>query len=782
MDFPLKIKVGFKKIFELAQHIQKPLMDSEWKTKVEKIEREQPQLSSGISPSKDLKKYSSAIDTLLLPIFPPVFSDSDIKFATVPFGDISFKGTAKFSELSQAAGIDSFPGLIDLDEDLIYIYGCNLIASLFYGRNLDFKKDFHCNIPDGNGILKNYRVLYDTSYVEIEKTEQAPELGDKDFEELLESFNELSVWKEKFPPESYIFNGFVIATLIDVTIDTSISEFKTDLLRLEVKKGFDNTSFTTYFRSIFNISDLKIGYADYNADTKSFERVLFKDIPCYLLNEEKSKITQDALCSTSHSALFEQKEFYVITDTHKYHSLYPENPLYKKLADQGIGSAIFAAVIYRKRILGILEIVSPKIYDLTTINANKLMDIMPFLVDSVVRAKKDFENQLELIVQAECTSIHNSVHWKFRKEAQRYLESLAEGYSPTFREVVFHDVFPLYGQIDIKGSSVARNTATQEDLTEQLKYVVKIIRKLNAIEPLPVFDQMEFTIQEYLEEISDNLQVDTERKIVNFLSSEIIPFFDHLKEINPDYKILIEPYNNLIDLNTGLVYKHRKDYDESVMQVNKALAGVLDKEQRHAQEMFPHYYERFKTDGVEHNLYIGPSITNEKIFNPIYLKNLKIWQLQVMCKMENTFYRMKDNLPVDLEVASMILVFNGSLSLRFRMDEKRFDVDGTYNARYEVVKKRVDKAHIKGSSERIAQPGKLAIVYSQKEDEEEYTSYIKFLQSRKMFSNDMEIVELEDLQGVTGLKAIRVSILYSKKDEQKKEFYTYEDLISELHP
>jgi hypothetical protein len=27
------------------------------------------------------------------------------------------------------------------------------------------------------------------------------------------------------------------------------------------------------------------------------------------------------------------------------------------------------------------------------------------------------------------------------------------------------------------------------------------------------------------------------------------------------------------------------------------------------------------------------------------------------------------------------------------MDEKRFDVDGTYNARYEVVKKRIDKAN-----------------------------------------------------------------------------------------
>ena len=80
----------------------------------------------------------------------------------------------------------------------------------------------------------------------------------------------------------------------------------------------------------------------------------------------------------------------------------------------------------------------------------------------------------------------------------------------------------------------------------------------------------------------------------------------------------------------------------------------------------------------------------------------------------------------------MILVFNQPLSIRFRMDEKQFDVDGTYNARYEVVKKRVDKAVIKGTDERITQKGKITIIYSQKEDETEYLRYVSFLQSKLM--------------------------------------------------
>lgn len=115
------------------------------------------------------------------------------------------------------------------------------------------------------------------------------------------------------------------------------------------------------------------------------------------------------------------------------------------------------------------------------------------------------------------------------------------------------------------------------------------------------------------------------------------------------------------------------------------------------------------------------------------------------------------------------------------MDEKRFDVDGTYNARYEVFKKRVDKSFIKGTEERVTQPGKISIIYSHKEDEIEYLRYISFLQSKKQLDSDVEIVEVEDLQGVTGLKALRVSLLYSNKNNSEKEYYTYEDLIKELN-
>ena len=305
-----------------------------------------------------------------------------------------------------------------------------------------------------------------------------------------------------------------------------------------------------------------------------------------------------------------------------------------------------------------------------------------------------------------------------------------------------------------------------------------ILEDAVKVEMFPIYEQFVFQIDTYLKNLDNHFQVDSEQQISEFFKHDINPLLEHLskfKELNS----IIDAYQETIDAKVGAFYKHRKNYDDTISSINKKMASLLDKKQVEAQKMYPHYFERFKTDGVEHNMYIGEAITKEDSFNPIYLYNLRLWQLQVMCEMENTYYQMQPNFPIGLDVASMILVFNQPLSISFRMDEKQFDVDGTYNARYEIVKKRVDKAFIKGTKERVTQKGKISIIYSQKQDEQEYLRYIKFLQSKNYLDTDIEIVELQDLQAVTGLKAIRVSLLYHK-DKKDKAFYTYDDLIKEI--
>ena len=106
-----------------------------------------------------------------------------------------------------------------------------------------------------------------------------------------------------------------------------------------------------------------------------------------------------------------------------------------------------------------------------------------------------------------------------------------------------------------------------------------------------------------------------------------------------------------------------------------------------------------------------------------------------------------------LEAAHLILVQDTPLSIRFRPDERRFDVDGAYDIRHEIIKKRIDKARIKGSSERLTQPGKIAIVYSHGREMREYMKYIDYLQAENYLEKEIEKLELQNLQGVYGLQA-----------------------------
>ena len=80
------------------------------------------------------------------------------------------------------------------------------------------------------------------------------------------------------------------------------------------------------------------------------------------------------------------------------------------------------------------------------------------------------------------------------------------------------------------------------------------------------------------------------------------------------------------------------------------------------------------------------------------------------------------------------------------MDEKRFDIDSSFNVQYEMLKKRIDKATIKGSDERIVEKEKITIVYSNDKEEKEYLNYIKYLQFKQILETDFEKFLLSTLK------------------------------------
>ena len=783
MESPMLFKISFDKLMQSY----KALVDSEdafvsAKAKhILSLEKQYPELRDGFLDLNLLETYKDQIKILLQDAFSPILTQNEIKAASIPFQNVIFNTSERFKKIIKTAGEDFELKITNMPKDDTYIIACTVILNFCYGYDLNIKRPMFYEIPDANGIKRYYKILYNADFCEIKPTDKAKHITQDDYEALIDNFGNIELWKEKFPPNSYSFKGFIISNIFDVTDDQSISNIKSSLIE-EVQQKDENfiKNFQDVFRSLLGLNDLNVGFSIYNKEEDAFERVLGEDTVSFLVNKDESLLCSKFLCNDSYDILLKEKRFYSISDVDKYCKL-SNSPQFEIFKKQGIKSAILAPIASNNELLGVLELVSKKPKVLNSVNANKLIDVMPFIVSTVERSKKEEYNLIEAIIQQECTSIHPSVSWKFKKAAKKFLiDKQKLGSKASFSKIVFENVYPLFGQIDIMGSSDARNQATQKDLSLQLTLAEKIFNNITNKKALPIYEQIKFQIETFKEELKSSFKVDSEVMVSGFFKNEIEPLFKFLLKQNDAFKDDINNYFSKIDDTLGLIYYYRKSYDDTVALINKNMSALLDEKQIEAQNMYPHFFERFKTDGVEHNMYIGEAITKEESFNNIYLYNLRLWQLQVMCEMENEYYSNQDSYPIALDVASMILVFNQPLSISFRMDEKQFDVDGTYNARYEVVKKRVDKAFIKGTEERITDKGKITIVYSQKDDEIEYLRYIKFLQSKNMLASDEEILELENLQGVTGLKAIRVSLLYANNDADKKKFYTYDDLMSEI--
>ena len=175
---------------------------------------------------------------------------------------------------------------------------------------------------------------------------------------------------------------------------------------------------------------------------------------------------------------------------------------------------------------------------------------------------------------------------------------------------------------------------------------------------------------------------------------------------------------------------------------------------------YPCYFEKFRTDGTEYDIYIGQSVAPKIPFTLNDVEKLRLWQVESMASIARLTNSLVPQLEHPLLTTQLIFVNARTIDISFRNDEKRFDVEGAYNIRYHIIKKRIDKVNLLNSTERLTQPGKIAIVYFNEKDADEYIGYIRQLQEKQILLDDMEHLELEELQGVAGLKALRVGVRY----------------------
>lgn len=760
-DFPFKCFLSLSPLIDFwHQHVgQKRILNCDVAEKLQGELQKAPELLHPIEDFSVIAKHRELVHTLMTVVFPPAFWNTSYSAAIAPFHLRSFYATPPFERMLVSAD-GTLRGRPRMDVNALtsgrllraYLH----IAKKFYGLELDFDYPLIFTFIDPDtGLERHFKMNFDPCFVEIRKVGEPKPLSAAARTLLLANLNDLSVWMELIPPENFEFHGFAVINAVDVTDQEVLSSLKRDLI--EKESIISNARFISLqerLRALLRRPQLTIGL------------VAIQGSQVFVLNYG-SQYESDCIASRSRhysisdfaGSIYERAvtdgEPIVIEDLATYAG---RTNVEDEMIKYGVRNIAVAPLHYQDELIGTLDLQSPNPGDLNELNCMKLVEVLPLFSMAIKRSMEELNHRVQAVVKEKCTAIHPAVEWRFRKAAISLIQKQDAGIVAEMEPIVFDEVYPLYGVIDIRGSSTQRNAAIQADLTDHLSLANEIILLARSQEPLPFLDELAYRIDKKIAKIVGGLSSGDEVTILDFLNREVEPLFDHLQESSAEVREKIHGYRSALDPQLKILYRKRKDFEESVALINETLSAYLDAEEEKAQAMFPHYFEKHKSDGIDHGIYIGASLVEDRKFDLLYLKNLRLWQLMVVCGMARLAGRLKENLKVPLETAHLILVQNTPLSIRFRFDEKQFDVDGAYNIRYEIMKKRIDKAMIKGTSERLTQPGKIAIVYSQSREVSEYRQYIDYLHASGYLTSKVEEVELEDLQGVQGLKALRVTV------------------------
>lgn len=719
-----------------------------------------PELRQPIDDYAVLEKHRTFINFLMTAAIPLATASTDLMAVVEPFNFKAIYTTPAFNAHVDLANFEeqavaNVPGgRITLGKTL---RACLMILEKYQdGRIVSSNpKPVLVTLKDNvTGLDRVYKAELSHQFCEIIPHITPTPIDKGIIKFLIEKLYDVDLWLQYFRPGDYTFQGFLILRMIDVTEQEMLSSIKYDLLERQALMQPESFNRIEYkVRSLFGLPDIRMNIAYLDPSNRM--------VISYPATERWTTLlhTVSDLQGTPRSgSVYERSWIEQRNITVENLQEYPfRSPIEEDLLAEGVRNILLAPLVEEGETIGMLELVSPAPGQLNPVSAHKMEHVLPMFTTAVKRVKEELSTEVRALIQEECTAIHATVQWRFFEAGVNLMNKRRTNDKAVLEEIVFKDVYPLFGMADVRNSSIERNVAIQRDLQENLVLAGTLLRTFQEHMTLPLLDAAQVKVEEHFARLSRGLVSSDESDVLDFLKQEIHPLLARF-EGEASLQPAIGHYRAQLDPFFGVVYTRRQAFEDSLQQINHTIGACLDDADDEAQKMFPHYFEKYKTDGVEFTLYLGSSLLKDRQFDTYSLQNFRLWQLLTMVDIARKVTSLKATLKAPLDITQLILVHDQPLSIRFRPDERQFDVDGAYDIRYEIVKKRIDKACIKNTGERLTQPGKIAIVYNQVKIEDEYERYFHYLRARNLIEGVVEVLELEPLPGATGLRALRIAV------------------------
>ncbi len=739
-----------------------------------KLEEAQ-ELMESITDFSALERHQAVIKTLMSAVFPRAFWEIQVAGAFIPFQLRPFFVSpllkTKFLNSDGSMKGRPYPDEETYDR-VLSLKAYLMVLKKFYEIDSDLDLPLMRVVPDPDTTLdRYYKIMIQTKFVEPQCVTPVRELSDQERNEIRDNISDLTILSRIIPIENFEFHGFVVVYAFDITSNAVIAALEGDLVDSSSIIGSSGLArLEARLRTLLGVPDLRAEIVAFDGDQAFVLRERIATSNNSLFSSSNS-FRSSILTGTQFETVVQESRIVTISDLSVNHV---NQNTGIQLLENDARSLLSAPLTYHGKKIGLLNLTSPHPAEFGVLQSRLVKEILPIFSVALKRSLDEFNSAVDRTIKEKCTAIHPSVEWRFRQAAIQALENSDNGTIEEFAPVVFRNVYVLYAVADIKGSSEARNRSIQIDLSEQLELAQEIVSAAVKTKSFPILDEVSHQIRDKIEKISEGVTIADEQPIVNLVRLEIEPLFPFLRTLGQDLADLIDKYEKLLDPITSTIFRERRDFEESVALLNKTLSFYLEKEQALAQSIFPHFFDKHQTDGIDYVLYLGESMVEKLKFSEVYVKNLRLWQLITCCGMAWHAANIRPKLKVPLEVTHLVLATFTPISVRFRFDEKRFDVDGAYDTGHEIIRSRIDKATVKVRNDRLTQPDRIAIVYSRPEEAKEMTRHISYLQDNNLLKDDLEYVELNDLPGVQGLRALRVSVNLNSVELEKRLLETVE--------
>lgn len=714
-------------------------------------------------PLEEILQYEVLLEQVYLCLSAPLAAEDELAWGLgSPMQPVVFYGTAMLYDLMETRkdyhDISITPKTVDVHrrEDLQMVY--SLILKKVYNFQVPLNTgQFHGLKNMVTGLHEYYGVQVNVDFIEVTVKGEKPDIDFKQLYTKLTDGASYEILEDILPLDLFTFRGITAMMISDVTARMAVQNIQK--VQMESNPGNEDERYKSVMLS------LKTIVKNNNIEFDLFPFVRVNDEPVYgyvkggtgvlfsVWGEDRLSVEdfqRQVKGYTANPRFFFSED---ITAPEEEAHVFLE--YFRRL---GVRSLALMPIYYNHKLVSVLCMHTWKDHTFSE-------GILPLLEPAISAVEQlsqvyidEFNWEIESIIKEQFTSIQTAVQWKFNEAAWNYLYSKKKGLPAKTAPICFNDVYPLYGAVDIRNSTIERNKAIIADLESLLNTLLETLSMLQEFDHSALMDELIYKCGKWKEMLrQEQMNAADENNLTIFVKEEVIPYLTHLSKQDKNTTTIIDKYLLLSERN---LQSNRQALETAMQMINNAVTEYFESQQNTLQQPFPCYFEKFRTDGIEYDIYIGQSIAPDKPFNQFHLKNLRLWQLSSMAAIAKLTHGLLPEIPTPLFTTQLIFVHNHVINIGFRADERKFDVEGAYSIRYQMIKKRIDKVHIRDTEERLTQPDKIVLIYFDKADIHDYLPFIHYLQEKGVLHNDLEELVLEDLQGLTGLKALRVGVVY----------------------